>query len=37
MDGERLGPRTEANLRECVEVHDSMYKYFWYMLSEVEL
>ncbi len=37
MSGETISPLYERELKEKIEVHVSLYKYFWYMISELEL
>lgn len=37
MEGETISEEEERNLRERVQVHNSMYKYFFYMMSELNL
>lgn len=37
MKGETITPEYEADLKEKVEIHASLYKYFWYMMSELGL
>ena len=37
MNGETITPEYETELKEKVEIHASLYKYFWYMMSELSL